>query len=94
MGTAHWVGQYPIAGISLPPRPGAGQSGSVADVSGGMGRLCFRSRPPNRRPRRVVPGQGHDPPPGTTVLWRGFSRLADLVSGFEFTNPDMAETCG
>ncbi|WP_460018998.1 IS4 family transposase [Magnetospira thiophila] len=25
----------------------------------------------------------HDPPPGTTVLWRGFSRLADLVMGFE-----------
>jgi len=36
----------------------------------------------------------HDPPPGTTVLRRGFSRLADLVSGFEFANPDMAKTCG
>ena len=22
-----------------------------------------------------------DPPPGTTVIWRGFSRLADLVEG-------------
>jgi hypothetical protein len=24
----------------------------------------------------------HDAPPGATVLWRGFSRLADLVEGF------------
>ena len=24
----------------------------------------------------------HDPPPGATVIWRGFSRLADLVEGF------------
>ena len=23
-----------------------------------------------------------DPPPGTTVLWRGFTRLADLDEGF------------
>jgi len=22
-----------------------------------------------------------DPPPGTTVIWRGFSRLADLIEG-------------
>jgi len=36
----------------------------------------------------------HDPPPGTTVLWRGFSRLADIVAGFELANPDMAETYG
>ena len=25
----------------------------------------------------------HDPPPGTTVLWRGFTRLADLIIGYE-----------
>jgi Transposase DNA-binding/Transposase Tn5 dimerisation domain len=25
----------------------------------------------------------HDAPPGTTVLWRGFARLADLVIGFK-----------
>jgi hypothetical protein len=24
----------------------------------------------------------HDPPPGATVIWRGFSRLADLVEDF------------
>jgi len=36
----------------------------------------------------------HDPAPGPTVLWRGFSLLADLVSGFEFANPDMPETYG
>ncbi len=24
----------------------------------------------------------HDAPPGATVLWRGFSRLADLAEGF------------
>ena len=23
-----------------------------------------------------------DPPPGTTVMWRGFSRLSDLDEGF------------
>ncbi|MFT7310215.1 MAG: hypothetical protein ACI853_000700, partial [Paracoccaceae bacterium] len=23
-----------------------------------------------------------DPPPGTTVMWRGFSRLSDLEQGF------------
>jgi hypothetical protein len=37
----------------------------------------------------------HDAPPGTTVLWRGFSRLADLVIGFEAaqTSPN-GQTCG
>ncbi|MBP7002265.1 MAG: hypothetical protein KBB57_12090 [Amaricoccus sp.] len=24
----------------------------------------------------------NDAPPGTTIMWRGFSRLADLVDGF------------
>ena len=33
-----------------------------------------------------------DPPPGTTVIWRGFSRLADLVEGARIaTNPGI---CG
>lgn len=33
-----------------------------------------------------------DPPPGTTVIWRGFSRLADLVEGARLANnPDI---CG
>lgn len=33
-----------------------------------------------------------DPPPGTTVIWRGFSRLADLVEGARIANnPDI---CG
>ena len=34
-----------------------------------------------------------DPPPGTTVIWRGFSRLADLVEGAHIATlpPD---TCG
>jgi len=36
----------------------------------------------------------HDPPPGKTVLWRCFSGLADLVSEFEFANPEVAEACG
>ena len=34
-----------------------------------------------------------DPPPGTTVIWRGFSRLADLVEGSRLaTSPP--DTCG
>ena len=28
-----------------------------------------------------------DPPPGTTVIWRGFSRLADLVEGARIATP-------
>jgi hypothetical protein len=36
----------------------------------------------------------HDAPPGTTVLWRGFSRLADLVIGFEAAVPRDPVTCG
>ncbi|WP_424988938.1 IS4/Tn5 family transposase DNA-binding protein [Microbulbifer sp. S227A] len=34
-----------------------------------------------------------DAPPGTTVIWRGFSRLADLVEGARLTKPP-ADTCG
>lgn len=34
-----------------------------------------------------------DPPPGTTVIWRGFSRLADLVKGSEAAKPGTP-TCG
>ncbi len=33
-----------------------------------------------------------DAPPGTTVIWRGFSRLADLVEGARLATPK--ETCG
>jgi len=37
----------------------------------------------------------HDAPPGTTVLWRGFSRLADIVIGFEAAQPSpQSQTCG
>ncbi len=36
----------------------------------------------------------HDPPPGTIVLWRGFSRLADLVIGFEAGFQPDDKTCG
>ena len=35
-----------------------------------------------------------DAPPGTTVIWRGFTRLADLVEGFQIANPRPSETCG
>jgi len=34
-----------------------------------------------------------DPPPGTTVIWRGFSRLADLVEGTRLAKPPP-DTCG
>lgn len=34
-----------------------------------------------------------DPPPGTTITWRGFSRLADLVEGARIANPPR-DTCG
>ena len=37
----------------------------------------------------------HDAPPGTTILWRGFSRLTDLVIGFEAAKLHLGgETCG
>jgi len=36
----------------------------------------------------------NDAPPGTTVIWRGFSRLADLVDGFNAANPEAPPTCG
>jgi len=36
----------------------------------------------------------HDPPPGTTVLWRGFSRLADLVIGFDAAEQRGTTSCG
>lgn len=35
----------------------------------------------------------HDGPPGTIVMWRGFSRLADLVAGFDLAHT-TAGTCG
>ena len=35
----------------------------------------------------------HDAPPGATVLWRGFSRLADLVEGFS-AGRNQANTYG
>jgi len=37
----------------------------------------------------------NDAPPGTTILWLGFSRLAHFVIGFEAvqTSPD-GQTCG
>lgn len=34
-----------------------------------------------------------DTPPGTTVIWRGFSRLADLVDGVRLARPPT-DTCG
>ncbi|MEQ8923387.1 MAG: IS4 family transposase, partial [Roseovarius sp.] len=34
-----------------------------------------------------------DAPPGTTVIWRGFSRLADLVEGARLATPPP-NTCG
>lgn len=34
-----------------------------------------------------------DPPPGTTVIWRGMSRLADLVEGARISRPPLG-TCG
>jgi hypothetical protein len=38
--------------------------------------------------------RSRDGPPGTTVLWRGFTRLADLVEGFQAANPSASPTCG
>nr|WP_277815907.1 IS4 family transposase [Roseovarius sp. A46] len=34
-----------------------------------------------------------DPPPGTTVIWRGLSRLTDLVEGARIATPPP-DTCG
>ena len=36
----------------------------------------------------------NDPSPGTIVLWRGFSRLADLVVGYQLGGHDGLQTCG
>ncbi|MCP3970618.1 MAG: hypothetical protein GY717_09940 [Rhodobacteraceae bacterium] len=35
-----------------------------------------------------------DAPPGTTVIWHGFTRLADLVEGFQAATPSAPPTCG
>ena len=35
-----------------------------------------------------------DPPPGTTVIWRGFSRLADLTEGFIVANQNIIVSDG
>ena len=35
-----------------------------------------------------------DPPPGTTVIWRGFSRLADLTEGYIAGNPNAIKLVG
>ena len=35
-----------------------------------------------------------DAPPGTTIIWRGFIRLADLVEGFQIANLRPQPTCG
>lgn len=34
-----------------------------------------------------------DPPPGTTVIWRGMTRLADLVEGARISSAPL-RTCG
>ena len=34
-----------------------------------------------------------DAPPGTTVIWRGFSRLADLIEGARIATPST-DICG
>jgi hypothetical protein len=31
-------------------------------------------------------GRANDPPPGNEVLWRGLTRLADILLGFELTD--------
>lgn len=36
----------------------------------------------------------HDAPPATIILWRGYSRLADLVTGFEAAAKPEQNTCG
>jgi hypothetical protein len=35
-----------------------------------------------------------DPPPGTTVIWRGLARLADLVEGARIVGREPPRTCG
>ncbi|WP_272849136.1 IS4 family transposase [Paracoccus alcaliphilus] len=35
-----------------------------------------------------------DAPPGTTVIWRGLSRLADLVEGARIAETPSSETYG
>ena len=35
-----------------------------------------------------------DAPPGTTVIWRGLSRLADIVEGARFAETPTPETYG
>lgn len=52
------------------------------------------------RPRAIARLGGclarkHDAPPGPTVLWRGVSRLADIVIGFEAAQASLhGQTCG
>jgi hypothetical protein len=70
--------------------------------------LLEHATPDRRRPaqpgldfyvRAVARLGGHldrasDAPPGTTVIWRGFSRLADLVEGARIANATPGSSCG
>jgi len=70
--------------------------------------LLDHSMPSNRRnaPRNIAfymtavarlggyLDRSSDAPPGTTVLWRGFTRLADLIEGFQTANPGTSPPCG
>ena len=38
--------------------------------------------------------RANDAPPGTTVIWRGLVRLADLIEGFHIANPIEARLVG
>jgi hypothetical protein len=44
----------------------------------------------SRRRIQPVDATHYDPPPGNTVMWRGLTRLTDIVHGMQLT----AETCG
>ena len=70
--------------------------------------LLDRATPPNRKGATrdlafhmtaIARLGGHldrasDAPPGTTVIWRGFIRLADLVEEFQIANLRPPPTCG
>jgi hypothetical protein len=37
--------------------------------------------------------RGSDPPPGATVIWRGFARLADITEGFALASTRQPHVC-
>ena len=66
-------GEIDVLDRAVPGKPSTPPSQTLADCLAKVARLGgYLART-------------HDPPPGTTVMWRGWARLADIMLGMELT---------